>query len=105
MAVLNELHEMGVRISIDDFGSGYSSMAMLCNLPIDEVKIDRQFCRGSDPQLMMVASAAISLGHSLGLHVVAEGIETLEVLDALIDLGCEAGQGYLLGKPSPLATQ
>lgn len=103
MEVLQELHEMGVRISIDDFGSGYSSMSMLCRLPIDEVKIDRQFCSGTNPQLMVVVGAAVDLGHSLGLQVVAEGIETLEVLDSLIDLGCEAGQGFLLGKPSPLA--
>jgi len=102
VAVLQDLHQMGVRISIDDFGSGYSSMSMLCDLPIDEVKIDRQFCSGNDPQLMMVAGAAIDLGHSLGLQVVAEGIETLEVLDSLINLGCEAGQGFLFGKPSPL---
>lgn len=100
--VLNRLHDLGLRISIDDFGTGYSSMSMLCNLPVDEVKIDRQFCSTTDPQLLTIAEASISLGHALGLEVVAEGIETSEILDRIIGMGCESGQGFLFGRPAPV---
>lgn len=99
LCVLEALKRIGVRISVDDFGSGYSSMSMLCDLPVAEVKVDRQFCSASDGPLMAITEAAITLGHSLGLCVVAEGIETDEVLQRLTDLGCDAGQGFFLGRP------
>ncbi len=97
---LLELREIGVRISIDDFGTGYSSLSVLQDLPIGEIKIDRTFVTrlangGGDE----VVRAIIALGRSLGKRVIAEGIESAPQLDQLIRLGCEHGQGFLLGRP------
>lgn len=98
---VRELKALGVHISVDDFGTGYSSLSALQLLPVDSVKIDRSFVQ----ELMAgganagVARAVISLGHSLGLRVIAEGIETESQLTALRELGCEAGQGYYFGHP------
>lgn len=97
--VLAALADFGIRISLDDFGTGYSSMSMLCDLPIAETKIDRRFCSSLDERLMAVAKATIELSHSLGISVVAEGIESTEVRDHLVELGCDAGQGFLFGHP------
>jgi diguanylate cyclase (GGDEF)-like protein/PAS domain S-box-containing protein len=95
------LHTQGVGLSIDDFGTGYSSLAYLKRFPIRSVKLDRTFVGGLgvDPSDAEIVRAVVSLGRSLGLDVVAEGIETLDQLRALQDLGCDFGQGFLLGHP------
>jgi EAL domain-containing protein (putative c-di-GMP-specific phosphodiesterase class I) len=100
---LERLKTMGVQISIDDFGTGYSSLAYLREFPIDYLKIDRSFVSdlGGGPDEAAIATAVISLGHSLGLAVVAEGVETTEQLAVLTDLGCDFAQGYLFGRPVP----
>ncbi|MDH5444447.1 MAG: EAL domain-containing protein [Gammaproteobacteria bacterium] len=99
--VLNELHEMGVKLSIDDFGTGYSSMNYLKRLPFDILKIDRMFVRDVtfNPDDAAIASAIISLGHTMGMEVVAEGVETNEQLEYLREQGCDAIQGYLYSPP------
>ncbi len=101
LAIAHDLASIGVRMSIDDFGTGYSSLAYLKNLPVDELKIDRSFVmnmNGSDGDTVIVRST-IDLAHNLGLKVVAEGIELDEHISILRDLGCDVGQGYLIGKP------
>ncbi len=102
-SVLGHLQALGVSISIDDFGTGYSSLATLRNLTIDAIKIDKSFVTslaGSASDLS-IASSVIELGHNLGLQVVAEGVETVEVLDTLRALHCDQYQGYLLGRALP----
>jgi diguanylate cyclase (GGDEF)-like protein/PAS domain S-box-containing protein len=104
---LRKLALLGVRVSLDDFGTGYSSLSMLRRLPVHELKIDRSFVDGlgaRDQDTAIVASV-IELAHTLGTAVVAEGIETIEQLHELLRLGCEHGQGYLLGRPGPVAQQ
>ncbi|MFO1266482.1 MAG: EAL domain-containing protein [Rubrivivax sp.] len=98
---LHRLNEIGVEIAIDDFGTGYSSLAYLTALPISELKIDRSFVRdlGITPQSSAVVSAIIALARSLGLRVVAEGVETLRQLEVLHRLGCTIMQGYLFSRP------
>ena len=103
-SILAELAEAGVRVSIDDFGTGHSSLAYLKDLPLSEVKIDRSFI--SDMAVsrdnLMITKATIQLVHSLGLLVVAEGVEDAEVHDELRGLGCDYAQGFLYGRPQPL---
>jgi EAL domain-containing protein (putative c-di-GMP-specific phosphodiesterase class I) len=102
LACLDELHEMGVRLVIDDFGKGYSSLSYLRRLPVDEIKIDRSFiiglAEGEDDTLVR---CMIELAHNLGLTVIAEGVETEAVFDQLLELNCDAAQGYYIMKPSP----
>jgi predicted signal transduction protein with EAL and GGDEF domain len=102
---LHRLNEIGVEISIDDFGTGYSSLAYLTSLPIKEVKIDRSFVRdlGMTAQSAAVITAIIALARSLGLRVVAEGVESLRQMDVLHRLGCSMMQGFLFSKPLPAA--
>jgi diguanylate cyclase (GGDEF)-like protein len=99
--MLKELHQMGIRISIDDFGTGYSSLIRLRHLPISALKIDRSFIRDvlSDKNDAIIVKAILSLANSLGLKAIAEGIETKEQLQFLIDNGCSYGQGFYLSKP------
>jgi diguanylate cyclase (GGDEF)-like protein len=101
MDVLQRLHDLGVRLSIDDFGTGYSSMAHLRRLPVDELKIDRSFVLGMTTMQAdaVLVRTAIDLGHNLGLTVVAEGVEGLEHVAALRDLGCDVAQGYHYARP------
>ncbi|MDL5033619.1 EAL domain-containing protein [Pelomonas sp. APW6] len=98
---LHRLNEVGVEISIDDFGTGYSSLAYLTTLPISEVKIDRSFVRdlGITPQSSAVVTAIIALARSLGLRVIAEGVETLRQMEVLHRLGCSVMQGFLFSRP------
>ena len=100
---LHRLNEIGVEISIDDFGTGYSSLAYLTTLPISELKIDRSFVRdlGITPQSSAVVSAIIALARSLGLRVIAEGVENLRQMDVLHRLGCGLMQGFLFAKALP----
>jgi diguanylate cyclase (GGDEF)-like protein len=98
---LRGLKELGVRIAIDDFGTGYSSLAYLHRFAVDTLKIDRSFVsRLDEAEGVVLTSAIITLGHKLGLEVVAEGVETLGQLQRLRDDGCDFGQGYYLGRPS-----
>ena len=100
--VLNRLNEMGLRLAIDDFGTGYSSLAYLKNLPVHTIKIDRSFVMGmcEDASDATIVRSTIDLGRNLGLDVVAEGIETQEVWDALRADGCSLAQGYFISRPA-----
>jgi diguanylate cyclase (GGDEF)-like protein len=100
-AVLTELDEGGVEISIDDFGTGYSSLAYLADLPVSEVKIDRGFVSRMEvgSSAAVIVRSTIDLGHHLGLRVVAEGVEEIETLEQLRDLGCDVAQGYGISRP------
>ena len=102
--VLGQLQAMGVTTAVDDFGTGYSSLAYLKLLPIDNIKIDRAFIRDlpQDATYVAITQAIINLGRALNFSVTAEGIETAEQLEFLRRAGCDAGQGYFIGKPMPL---
>jgi len=99
--ILNELHAIGVRVAIDDFGAGYTCLAQLKNLPISELKIDKSFILAmqSNADDAMIVKSMIDLGHSLNMKVVAEGIETASAMDTLAGLQCDIGQGYHLCRP------
>lgn len=99
--ILGALHDLGVKLAIDDFGSGYSSLGHLGRMPVDIVKLDRTFISSlsSEDRSEALAAGVIALGHSLGLQVVAEGIERQEQLDILRALSCELGQGNHLSPP------
>jgi EAL domain-containing protein (putative c-di-GMP-specific phosphodiesterase class I) len=105
MDALTRLHDMGVRIVIDDFGTGYSSLSYLRRLPVDELKIDRSFvaCLLSGQDEVIVRST-IDLAHNLGLRVVAEGVESEEVQQRLLALGCDAAQGTFISPPADATT-
>ena len=98
---LNRLHEMGVKLSIDDFGTGYSSLSYLKRFPISALKIDRSFVDDldSNPDDASIVAAVISLGHSLNMNVIAEGVETAAQLEYLRRAGCDEMQGYLFSRP------
>ena len=102
-ATLARLAALGVRLSIDDFGTGYSSLASLSRLPVDELKIDRSFARrlATEATDQTIVASTIGLGHSLGLSVVAEGIEDAQTWALLHALGCDVGQGYYVARPLP----
>ena len=98
---LQSLKALGVSLSIDDFGTGYSSLSYLTRMPVDELKIDRSFVSAisGSPEATAVVQAAIEMGHSLGLSIVAEGIEDRGTAADLASLGCDVGQGYVYAKP------
>ena len=100
-AALNDLQQKGLEISIDDFGTGYSSLAYIKHLNVDRIKIDQSFVRDLEynAESHSIVAAIITMGHSLGMKVLAEGIENLSQLEILRDLGCDEGQGYLLSRP------
>jgi diguanylate cyclase (GGDEF)-like protein len=103
--VLSELRELGVQISIDDFGTGYSSLSYLRELPIDELKLDRSFVApmAEDARANALVASTISLAHSLGLRMVAEGVEDNVTYSELVRLGCDQVQGYYVCRPVPAA--
>ena len=98
---LGELRGLGISVAIDDFGTGYSSLSYLSRLPIDRVKIDRSFVARliTDAGARAIGRAAVSIGHELGLHVVAEGVETRAQWDTLAEFGCDSVQGYYVSRP------
>jgi diguanylate cyclase (GGDEF)-like protein/PAS domain S-box-containing protein len=101
-ALLHRLHALGVRIAIDDFGIGTSSLAMLRRVPAHALKVDRSLIgRLPEAEALAVTRAAIALAHGLGLKAVAEGVESEAILGTLRELGCDEAQGYLLGRPMP----
>jgi diguanylate cyclase (GGDEF)-like protein len=105
VGVLEALRELGAGVSIDDFGSGNASIAYLAKLPVGELKIDRSFvtpmCESARDEA--IVRTTIDLARHLGLHVVAEGIETADVCERLAEMGCDIGQGYLISRPAPAA--
>ncbi|CAG1065899.1 putative signaling protein [uncultured bacterium] len=100
--ILQELKKLGIRLSIDDFGTGFSSLSYLKTMPIDVIKIDRSFIRDipSDADDIAITTAIINMAHSLGIEVIAEGVETMEQFELLRELGCDNIQGYLFMKPA-----
>lgn len=103
LSILDQLSAMGIMLAIDDFGTGYSSLAYLKHLPINRLKLDRSFVTDieTDVNDAAICTATIAMGHSLGLELVAEGVETEAQRDFLARLGCDALQGYLYSKPMP----
>ena len=101
LIALSQLHDLGLRLSVDDFGTGYSSLAYLLRLPIHEVKIDKSFIipMHASPSATAIVQAIIDLTHTLGLTVLAEGVEDEVLLAALEDMGCDAVQGFQLSRP------
>jgi EAL domain-containing protein (putative c-di-GMP-specific phosphodiesterase class I) len=102
-AILSRLDQMGIRLTIDDFGSGYSSLAYLKRLPVSQIKIDRSFVLNmqADEGDAVIVRSTIDLAHNLGLTVVAEGVETTATWQQLSTLGCDQAQGYHLSRPLP----
>ena len=101
---LAKLDEMGIALSVDDYGTGYSSLAYLKELPVSEIKIDQAFVRdmATNPEDELIVRSTIDLGHNLGLKVTAEGIEDAESYQRLQRMSCDVGQGYFIAKPMPL---
>ena len=102
ITILRELKSIGVRISIDDFGTGFSSLAYLKRFPLDEIKIDKSFVDGlgHDPEATAIVAAVMGMAHALSLHVVAEGVETADQVARLRTLGCDEAQGFHFARPS-----
>jgi EAL domain-containing protein (putative c-di-GMP-specific phosphodiesterase class I) len=103
---LQEVRALGVHVSVDDFGTGWSSLSYLQRLPVDELKIDRSFVAtlGVDGPSMAIVGSLVDMAHGLGLTVVAEGVETADQLMELERLGCDSVQGFLLARPAPPAS-
>lgn len=103
IAVLGELNRLGVELEVDDFGTGYASLAYLGRLPLNAIKIDRSFVKGlgRDKRSVAIVRAVVAMSHELGIVVTAEGIETAEQLRIVRELGCDRGQGFLFARPAP----
>ena len=106
IVTMNAVRALGASFSLDDFGTGYSSLSYLKRLPLAQLKIDQSFISDllTDPNAAVIARTIVSLGHSLGLKVIAEGVETAGQRDYLAGLGCDAFQGFYFGRPGPAAT-
>ena len=106
VAILTRLKAVGVDLSLDDFGSGFSSLSHLKRFPLDELKIDRPYVAGmlDDTGDRALVRSVIDLGHHFGLRVVAEGVEKAQAREALAALGCDLVQGYAISPPLPAAT-
>jgi diguanylate cyclase (GGDEF)-like protein/PAS domain S-box-containing protein len=104
-AELQRLHEAGVRLAVDDFGTGFSSLRQLRHFPVDVIKVDRTFVQGvgTDAKDTAITANVISLAHALGLIAIAEGIESHEQLSSMRRLGCDRAQGYVFARPAPAA--
>jgi diguanylate cyclase len=104
-SILDRLRRSGVQISVDDFGSGYSSLGYLRDLPIDELKLDRSFIlpMTQDDRTAALVASTIGLAHGLGLRMVAEGVESDVAYTRLTHLGCDQAQGYFMSRPVPAA--
>ena len=102
MEILNRIHDMGVKFSIDDFGLGYSSLAYLKKLPVNEIKIDKLFVMDmmTNENDTIIVNATIQLGHNLGLKVVAEGVEDAQTFEELKRMGCDLVQGFFIARPA-----
>ena len=102
-ATMQRVRDLGVHLALDDFGTGYSSLLYLQGLPIDRLKIDRSFVAGlgSTGNDGTILQTVVDLAHSLGITVIAEGVETLAELRAVGAIGCDEFQGFLLGHPAP----
>jgi EAL domain-containing protein (putative c-di-GMP-specific phosphodiesterase class I) len=103
--VLGRLREQGVGVAIDDYGTGYSSLAYLAELPVTELKLDRAFIAGMTAswRAESIVISTLQLAHALGLVLVAEGAEDQETVDLLVSMGCDVVQGYHLSRPLPAA--
>ena len=103
--MLHRLRDLGLELSVDDYGTGHASLAYLTRLPVSTLKIDRSFVQTMelDASDRTIVRSTIDLAHSLGLRVVAEGVETRATWDELAALGCDAAQGYWLARPLPEA--
>lgn len=101
MAVLTRLHDMGIRLSIDDFGTGYSSLSYLKQLPVDEIKIDKSFVAdmAKNKDDLVIVRSTIDLAHNMGRKVIAEGVNSPEIWDMLVNLGCDMAQGFYICEP------
>jgi EAL domain-containing protein (putative c-di-GMP-specific phosphodiesterase class I) len=102
--VLRRLRRLGVQVQVDDFGTGYSSLSYLHRFKIDTLKINRSFVAGLDTggEPLEIVRSIITLGRNLGVSIVAEGVETQEQLNFLADEGCDAVQGFFIGRPAPI---
>ena len=103
LATLRRLRSLGVRVALDDFGTGYSSLSLLQKFPLQRIKIDRAFVQGvaDNPNDRSLVRTIVAMGRSLGLDIVAEGVESVHQLQVLSDLGCNKAQGYLISNPVP----
>ncbi len=101
--ILRRMRALGVRLSIDDYGTGYSSLAYLQRLHVDELKLDQSFIARltTDPSSEEIVRSTIDLGHNLGLKIVAEGVGDETTWDILASMGCDVGQGYFVARPMP----
>jgi len=100
-SILNKLHEAGVSIALDDFGTGFASLLHLKQFPVDHIKIDQSFVRNliSDDSDAAIVAAIVSLGHAMGMHTTAEGVESSQQAARLREAGCDSAQGYFYAKP------
>ena len=103
--VLRALRGLGIRLAVDDYGTGYSSLSYLQDLPVDDLKLDRSFVMRSatDPRSAAIVRSTIALAHSLNMKIIAEGVETADALEHLIESGCDVAQGYYLARPKSAA--
>jgi EAL domain-containing protein (putative c-di-GMP-specific phosphodiesterase class I) len=99
--LLEQLFALGIKISIDDFGAGYTSLGQLRTLPVSELKIDRSFvaAMSTDPGSAVIVQSVVDLGHNLGLTIVAEGVESNSTMASLKEIGCDVAQGFFISRP------